>query len=130
LSGIYSSSPEGLFKLADTNTPVPDGMGNFTNFPRFTLSGNNVVFQGRDANQREGLYYVPATGGALTKIIAVGDGLGDGRTVVGNGTIFFQPAIQEGSLSGNELGFRVEFHDAAQGANGVGIYLAQIQSAN
>jgi len=130
LSGLYSSSDQGLVNLADTNTPVPGGMGNFMGFAEYTVSGGNVVFRGWDATRRDGLYYVPASGGAITKIVAIGDTLPAGRTVIGNGGGFYQPPIQEGSLSGNEFGFRVDFNDPAKGTSGVGIYLVEIQPAN
>jgi hypothetical protein len=105
-------------------------MGNFMGFAEYTLSGGNVVFRAWDAARREGLYYVPASGGTVTKIVATGDSLGDGRTIIGNGNGFFQPPIQAGSLSGDELGFRVDFRDPAKGTTGVGIYLTQIQQVN
>jgi hypothetical protein len=131
LVGIYGLTPDGLVNLVDTNTPVPGGTGTFQSFPgsplaAFTLNGGNVVFRGFDASGTEGLYMVPAAGGTVVKVVAVGDTLSDGRTVIGNGGGFFQPPIQTRSLSGNQLAFRIDFSDPIQGS-GNGIYLALIQ---
>ena len=72
-------------------------MGNFGGLEEYTLRQGNVVFRGWDATRTEGLYYVPASGGAVTKIVTLGDPLDNGRTVIGNGGGFYQPPIQEQS---------------------------------
>ncbi len=133
LSGIYGFTPDGLVDLVDTNTPVPGGTGTFQSFAfardsstAYSLSAGNVVFRGFDQSGTEGIYLVPATGGNVTKIVAVGDTLSDGRTVIGNSGGFFQPPIQNNSLSGNQLAFRIDFSDPAMGV-GTGIYLAVMQ---
>ncbi|MBM3784573.1 MAG: hypothetical protein FJW30_09460 [Acidobacteria bacterium] len=62
-------------KLADTNTPAPGGTGNFSEFGPLTwrplISGNTVVFLATDqktTRPNTGLFSVPITGGAITRI--------------------------------------------------------------
>jgi hypothetical protein len=138
LAGLYSFSPtNGLRKLVDTNTPVPEGTGNFIAGGVFTgsivsdysLSKGMVVFRGTDATGKQGLYLVPANGGSITKIIAIGDPLGDGRTLAGINGLFFQPPIQADSLSGSQLAIRVDFSDPTLGT-GVAIYVTNLISGS
>jgi hypothetical protein len=130
--GIYSKiGAGGLKRLVDTYTSVPGGNGAFQNsqvnlsLSQYAVSGKYVVFRGSDADSRDGLYFVSTSGGPITKIVAVGDVLPDGRTVVGNGLRFHQPPIQIDSLSGKKVGFRVDFADPVKGG-GTGIYVATL----
>ncbi|MBI1930761.1 T9SS type A sorting domain-containing protein [Candidatus Poribacteria bacterium] len=132
LVGIYSAISGTLTKLVDTNTPVPGGTGNFqgtgNSLRYYTLNNGTVVFFGQDTAGKDGLYLISATGGPITKIIAVGDSLGEGRTVQGvNGAV--QPPIQTDSLSGNQLAFRVDFYDSTRRTTGTGIYVATISDS-
>lgn len=128
VAGLYSYSPAtGVRKLVDTNTPVPDGTGTFRAggafaldlTPAYSISDGQVVFLGVDAAGKIGLYLVPATGGPVTKIIAEGDSLGDGRTVTG-----LNLSIQVDSLSGNQLAFWVRFNPGGHD----GIYVATMSA--
>ena len=66
--GIYSSTLNGLIKVADRSTPVPDGTGPFSMFyVAVHASGDRIVFSGADANWRKGLYL--SAGRALSRIV-------------------------------------------------------------
>lgn len=85
IGGIYARGRK-IIKLADTNTPVPEGSGNFvfgwygTRSPIAAGKGI-VVFGARDGLDNPGIYAVRENGGAITKVIARGDTL-EGHTVV------------------------------------------------
>ncbi|MBD1869863.1 hypothetical protein H6F88_22095 [Oculatella sp. FACHB-28] len=55
-TGIYLSTEQGLAVVADRNTPIPGGNGNFTGFNVPDLSGNNVVFLGTNGQGSPGIY--------------------------------------------------------------------------
>ena len=58
----------GFTKIADTRTPVPDGVGEFITFSRPAIDGNDVVFKGRDAvTLAYGIYIF--NGGTLVKVV-------------------------------------------------------------
>ena len=122
LVGIYAWNAGGLIKLVDTNTPVPGGYGNFQppsvgpaifldfSLLSYAVSNGTVVFRGADDAGRNnpvqglsriGLYQVSVTGGPITKIVATGETLPDGRTV----TDIPFGAIQQDSLRGTGLAF-------------------------
>jgi hypothetical protein len=131
--GIYSKiGAGGLNKLVDTYTAVPGGNGTFqdrqVNFSlsQYAVNRKRVVFRGADADFRDGVYFVSTSGGPITKIVAVGDTLPDGRTVVGNGLRFHQAPIQIDSLSGNRVGLRLDFFDPTHGTTGAGVYVATL----
>jgi hypothetical protein len=128
--GIYSRIGAGaLNKLVNTYASVPGGNGTFqhssVNFSlsQYAVSGKRVVFRGSDADGRDGVYFVSTSGGLVMKIVAVGDVLPDGRTVVGNGVRFHQPPVQIDSLSGNKVGLRLDFFDPMHGTSGTGVYM-------
>jgi uncharacterized repeat protein (TIGR01451 family) len=70
-----SASGGGFVKLADFNTPVPAGVGNFTRLDDQTFRARDgvVLFEGLDSNTSAsthgGLYSIPETGGAISKVI-------------------------------------------------------------
>lgn len=83
----------GLVKLADLNTPVPGGVGNFTTLNHVgtpLIKDGTVVISGRDSNNslhftiHDGLYSVSTQGGALAKIVDYHD------TIPGRGAATFQ----------------------------------------
>ncbi len=143
-SGFYSSIPDPsgtrqLRKLVDTNTPVPGGTGNFKEFitydynipSSYSFSGDRLVFIGRDSANKDGIYWVSTTDGSVSKIIAVGDSLGDGRTVLRNGgdgvnESFDGPIFGNDSLKENRFAFRVNYADAAKRTQGAAIYLVNL----
>ncbi len=105
--GIYLCKGSVLSKVADQNTPIPSGSGNFTSFANdLGISGENVVFFGSGA--AGGMYLYNGT--TLSKVV-------DQNTPIPSG-------------SGNFTGFYVPFIDSATvvftgfGASGQqGIYL-------
>jgi hypothetical protein len=112
--GLYAAGGGlGLRTLVDDHTPVPGGQGNFSRngFPHSAANGT-VVFIGQDAGGNNGLYSVSEKGGAITKIIAKGDPIGNSGFTAGNG---FQ--LGPGAMSGKRLVFRVEY-----ASYGIGMY--------
>ena len=108
--GIYVGdiSNSSLIKVADTNTPIPGGIGNFGDFSQNpAISGTLVAFLGTGNFNQLGLYYEDLAGGPLNKLIASGDAL-DGRTV---------SALQFGlgGLDGNSLTFEADFTNGTSG---------------
>lgn len=53
--GIYSSQG-GLHKIADTNTAIPGGLGNYSQFTDPTLDNGHVAFSARGAFNQRGVY--------------------------------------------------------------------------
>lgn len=63
--GIYTHIDEALNVIVDTNTPVPGGTGNFTDFNGYTPTDDgNVAFHGIGIDGQEGIYI--STDGALS----------------------------------------------------------------
>ncbi len=81
-----------------------------------------MVFLGTDADGRAGLYSVPAAGGAITKIVAVGDTV-NGLQITGSPG-FFQPPFQPNSLGEHQVAFRADFFNPASNTSNVGIFVA------
>jgi uncharacterized repeat protein (TIGR01451 family) len=129
IKGIYSVTGDGpAVKLVDTNTDVPGGNGKFTQFSSagspdsFGISDGEVVFLGQDEENRAGIYSVPATGGAITKIVAVGDIIGN--LVINGSPSFFQPPFQPNSLGEHEIAFRADCTDTVTNQSGPAIFVA------
>ena len=84
--------------VADLNSPIPGGLGNFTSFFSPSLSGGNVAFRGLGSSGQSGIY---ADIGGL-KLIA------DENTAVpggsGNFTGFGPPSISGSNLSFQGVG--------------------------
>ncbi|MBD2068068.1 hypothetical protein H6F93_11125 [Leptolyngbya sp. FACHB-671] len=55
-TGIYLSTEQDLAVVADFNTPIPSGNGNFAGFNPPDLSGDNVAFLGTDGQSNPGIY--------------------------------------------------------------------------
>ncbi len=97
--GIYLASGGSVTLVADTNTPVPEGMGNFTNVGGFSLDNGNVAFGGFGSSGQEGIYL--SRRGSLQKIIDLNDPLENKDTMVlAHGKV---------GLSGDAIAFRVMF---------------------
>lgn len=128
-------APGELRRLVDTATEVPGGSGNFVttnsfdgtfNPPR-TLGGEHVFFVARDEAGIEGLYHVPVGGGGVSKIIAFGDTLPDGRIVSASSmSISSQPAIQIDSADDDGVAVRLTVFDEDLGFAFDAIYLVRI----
>ncbi len=63
--GIYLFDGSTLSKVADTNTPIPGGTGNFSSFSVFSISGGNIAFFGSGSGEG-GIYLF--NGATLTKV--------------------------------------------------------------
>jgi hypothetical protein len=102
-SGIYTSSGGVLNVVADTNTSIPDGSGNFGfgSFGQsfgdtFSLDGDNIAFSGLDSNTgQQGIY--TSSGGVLNVVADTNTPIPGGS---GNFGFFFGP-----SLDGNNIAF-------------------------
>ena len=103
--GLYATPLGGgpLTRLADTNSAIPNGTGNFTGFFGVpSASDSTVVFLGfGSGNVEQGVYSVPLGGGPLARIA-------DLNTPIPNGTGNFSTFIASTSavsLSGSVLAF-------------------------
>jgi hypothetical protein len=102
--------------IADTQTVIPDGVGNFTGLSRVTsLDGDHVAFVGFGDNGQIGLY--TTLGGSLTKVIDTTDVI-DGRGPISG------VGITQQALSDNTIGFTVHFADGTRGG-----YLASLNDS-
>ena len=129
IRGIYGvTGQSAIVKLVDTNTDVPGGNGKFIAFTSagspdtFALSDGEVVFLGVDEDNRAGLYSVAATGGAITKIVAVGDMIGN--LVITGTTGFFQPPMQPNGLGAHQVAFRADYFDTVTNKASPAIFVA------
>jgi uncharacterized repeat protein (TIGR01451 family) len=124
--GVTGQSP--IVKLVDTNTDVPGGTGKFIGFTSagspdtFALSNGEVVFLGVDEDNRAGFYSVPATGGTITRIVAVGDMIGN--LLITGTTGFFQPPMQPNGLGGHQVAFRADYFDTVANKSSPAIFVA------
>ncbi|TWU27618.1 PEP-CTERM sorting domain-containing protein [Bythopirellula polymerisocia] len=112
--GIYAAFAEGgmLTRVADLNTSVPLGNGNFSQLffngnPSVSVSGSMIAFQGLDSEGQTGIYAKSISEDVLTKIVATGDTL-DGRSVSG-----LRFGID--SLDAGVLAFAASFTDGTSG---------------
>lgn len=120
--GIYLENGGSLSLIADLNTPIPDGTGNFSSFI-FTapaIDDGNVAFIGYGSNSQAGLY--TTLGGSLSKVIDINDTL-DGKTF--SPFSFTSATLGREGLSGNQLAFLAEFTDGSQG-----VYIATLNSTS
>ena len=110
LAGVYATNGGSLFAVADTNTSIPGGSGNFINsFGAPWISDGNVAFTGRGSAGQSGIYYLPSTG-VLQEVISLFDIL-DGKMLLD---------FRVGDLDGSSLAFVASFTDGSQG-----IFLAE-----
>ncbi len=111
--GIYYTGSDGMKRLADLNTPVPGGTGNFTalGFPSF--DGGAVAFAA-DGTGQEGVY--TNLDGSLGKVVDLSDSL-DGKTL---SNLYFNTVSQ--GISDRNMAFLARFDDNSQA-----IYVAASQ---
>jgi hypothetical protein len=102
--GIYTDIEGNLAVVADRNTAIPGGAGNFSLFGIPSIDNGQVAFTASGDDQG-GLY--TTLGGSLTKVLSLGETLA-GKTVT---SIIFQPD----GLSGNNVVFKVIFDDSSKG---------------
>jgi hypothetical protein len=100
LRGIYLADPNNVVStVADTNTPVPGGTGNFTGF--------NVLFPSDDGPDVAFGGFGASTGGVYTRINGILKALAVNGQAAPNGqTFFFSPAFEpEISLDNQHVAF-------------------------
>ena len=112
--GIYNDVGGTLHLIADKNTPIPNGTGNFTSFnSSYTpgLNNGNSIFEGAGAGQ-DGSY--TDIGGTLTTV-ANKSTMIDGKSVFS-----FSPGVGPQGLSNGNIAAYVQFISAA-----AGVYVAE-----
>ncbi len=112
--GIYNDVGGTLHLIADKNTPIPDGTGNFTSFNSSYapgLNNGNSSFEGSGAGQ-DGTY--TDIGGMLTTV-ANKSTMIDGKSVFS-----FSPGVGPQGLSNGNIAAYVQFISAA-----AGVYVAE-----
>jgi PEP-CTERM motif len=104
--GIYSNLNGVLNLVANTNTPIPDGTGNFTGFydPSW-LNNGTVAFLGLGSTGQKGIY--ANLNSTLTKVIDLSDLL-DGKTIS-------DLSFSTEGLSGSQIAFQAIFTDGSEG---------------
>ncbi|MBY5991165.1 thrombospondin type 3 repeat-containing protein [Ferrimonas balearica] len=106
--GIYAYLGGQGTIIADNQTAIPSGSGNFNNFFDASIDGTQVAFRGRGDNGQEGIYL--SDNGSLTRVA-------DKNTSAPDGTGLFS-AFYPPVLAGSKLVFK------AKDSNGdVGVYL-------
>ena len=95
--GLYIEAGGVLQVVADKNTPVPGGVGNFIFFEFPWVDEGNVVFGGFDSDANPGIYV--CDGGAL-RIIA-----DQSVPIPGGVGTFDTPAVRHPSLDGGNVAF-------------------------
>src|SRR5262249_25573862 len=106
--GIYTATLGSVVtRIADRNTPVPGGTGNFfptgTLLPSHWISNNVVVFNNPSSSstsESSGVYTAPAGGGSITRIA-------DTNTVMpgGTGETFSSVGRTQTAISSSNLAF-------------------------
>ena len=101
--GLYTDLGGSLRVVADSNTPVPGGDGNFGTygFGPPLLDGGNMAFRGWDNHEKRGIYI--DQGGILDVVV-------DTNTPVPNGTGYFQ-GFWSASLDGDNIAFQAKSED-------------------
>jgi hypothetical protein len=80
--GIYAATIGSgtIITIVDKSTPIPSGSGTFLSFNYPLVNGSTIAFLGRGTGGNDGIYTTSVTGGAINKVVAVGDSL-DGKTI-------------------------------------------------
>ncbi|MBX9582836.1 MAG: hypothetical protein K2X87_21220 [Gemmataceae bacterium] len=106
--GIYTWEAGALSVLADTNTPVPGGVGTFSGFGfEVSVDGRNVAFFGVDSAGTGGIY--ADLGGGLFEVLDTNTRI-DGRRIVGASL-----GLSTDQLSGNRIAFYALLEDGTFG---------------
>jgi hypothetical protein len=113
--GIYRFIPtEPMTKVADLNTAIPDGTGNFTAFPLASpvISNGNVAFLGNGSGGQQGIYRViptePTIPGEPVKVA-------DLNTAIPSGSGNFTGFVGSPAISGNNVAFIANGSGGQQG---------------
>jgi uncharacterized protein (TIGR03437 family) len=127
---VFDLLNSAFVKLADTSTQAPGGTGTFTDFASLDskplISGGTVVFLAYDSKATrpsQGLYSVPAGGGAITRIANYNTTSPSGGTFGELDASFRQPF---GAISVDSG--RVAFY-ASHADGNVGIYAANVDGS-
>src|SRR5262249_51632860 len=95
-----------LNPVADLNTAIPGGTGNFTQFSILaSLNNGNVVFGGQGSGNQTGVY--TTYGGSLSTVISNSTQQLDGKNISNLN-------VTQQSLSNGNVAFNVVFSDASQ----------------
>ena len=95
--GTYTTGPGGLQIVANNNTAIPGGTGNFTGTGvQPAISGSNVVFEGKGSGGQTGIYLSSAAG---LSVVA------NTSTLVPGGTANFTAFDDHPVISGNTVVF-------------------------
>jgi hypothetical protein len=107
--GAYTNTSGTLASVADRNNVIPGSSTNFIFFDRPAMRGGTVVFTGgTGSGGLNGVYAVPATGGALTKVADQSTPLPGGGTFALEGSVSRGPSLDSGQVavfSFNSSGF-------------------------
>jgi len=92
--GFYLFNGSALSRVADLNTTIPNGTGNFTGFGLLALSGGNVTFHGVGSSGQGGIYLF--NGSALSRVADKNTAIPNGT---GNFTGFGVPVLSGGNVA-------------------------------
>jgi hypothetical protein len=115
--GIYTgSSPTDLRRVADRQTPIPGGLGTFTDFgPTISSDGDIIAFEGFGVNGQHGIF--ADVRGSLHKVLTRGDSV--------DGTVVGAVSISEEAVSGNQIAILLK--DQRIGGQSLGIAIATFE---
>jgi hypothetical protein len=118
--GIYANPGGVLAVVADENTPIPNGTGNFTGFsdfgfPGISIDGSQVAFRGTGSDNQAGIYLWD--GLSLSVIADVNTPLPGGGS---NFSWFGAVALDDGNVafrgdSGQQIFLGIYFYESAGG---------------
>jgi hypothetical protein len=96
--GVFRATATTIETVADTDTPIPDGTGHFTDFGLWcSIYAGDVAFVGRGVGGQQGVY-VGRAQGVLEKVVDTGDTLGGATPVIFD--------LSREALSGGRLAFK------------------------
>jgi len=121
-----------LTRLADLTTPVPNGTGNFTAFGQIgggpytgfhmVVRNGTAVFSGLDT-AGQGLYSVPAAGGAVRRVVNYNSALPNGVKIGSIGNFIYTFGLSDN-------GSVVAFAGTATGDPNSSVYTTNIDGSN
>ncbi len=102
--GVYSTIDTPLALVADLDTPIPFGLGNFTGFETVSASETDVAFLATGDGGQLGIYNL--LGGSLLKVVDLSDTI-DGKTIID------LDLTSTGAF--NPIAYQATFSDGSQG---------------
>lgn len=99
-SGVYAHLKSAILRIADENTPIPDGTRNYrglsvsAGFPTVAISGDNIAFEETDSSNGQSAIYAIIEGQPTTVV-------NTGTVIPGGNTTFrwvFAPSISQDSV--------------------------------